>query len=61
MSLWSDIAVQISASINTPFDVEKTSAISGGCINQAYCIEDDKHSFFVGEYGNAFYKNVKLS
>ena len=47
MSPWSDIAVQISASINSPFDVEKTSSISGGCINQAYCIEDDKHSFFV--------------
>ncbi len=47
MSPWSDIAVQISASINTPFDVEKTSLISGGCINQAYCIEDGKHSFFV--------------
>ena len=47
MSLWSDIAIQISASTNTPFDVEKISSISGGCINQAYCIEDSKHSFFV--------------
>ena len=47
MPSWSDIAVQISASINTHFDVEKTSVISGGCINQAYCIEDDKHRFFV--------------
>ena len=47
MSLWSDIAIQISASINTLFDVEKISSISGGCINQAYCIEDSKHSFFV--------------
>jgi len=47
MSLWSDIAIQISASINTLFKVEKISSISGGCINQAYCIEDSKHSFFV--------------
>ena len=47
MSPWSDIALQVSASINTSFDVKKTSVISGGCINQAYCIEDDKHSFFV--------------
>lgn len=47
MSPWPDIAVQISASINAPFDVEKTSSISGGCINQAYCIGDGKHSFFV--------------
>lgn len=47
MSLWSDIAIQISASINTLFDVEKISSISGGYINQAYCIEDSKHSFFV--------------
>jgi len=47
MSFWSDITIQISASINTIFDVEKISSISGGCINQAYCIEDSKHSFFV--------------
>ena len=47
MSLWSDIAIQISASTNTHFDVEKISSISGGCINQAYCIKDSKHSFFV--------------
>jgi len=47
MSLWSDIAIQISASINTLFDVEKISSISGGCINQAYCIKDSKHSFFI--------------
>ena len=47
MSPWSDIAVQISASINTLFKIEKTSVISGGCINQAYCVEDDKHRFFV--------------
>ena len=47
MPPWSDIAVQISASIRTTFDIEKISSISGGCINQAYCIKDDKHSFFV--------------
>jgi protein-ribulosamine 3-kinase len=47
MSPWPDISIQISASINTPFVIEKTSSISGGCINQAYCIGDDKHSFFV--------------
>ena len=39
MSSWPDIAVQISASIGTPFVVERISSISGGCINQTYCIE----------------------
>ncbi len=47
MSLWSDIAVQISASLGTPFVVERTSSISGGCINQTYYIEGGSHSFFV--------------
>ncbi|MCK5436050.1 MAG: fructosamine kinase family protein, partial [Nitrosomonadaceae bacterium] len=47
MPSWSDIAVQISASIDTPFVVEKISSISGGCINQTYCIEGGNHRFFV--------------
>lgn len=47
MPSWSDIAVQISASIDTPFVVEKISSVSGGCINQTYCIEGGNHRFFV--------------
>lgn len=47
MSLWSDISAQISDSINIPFKIEKTSLISGGCINQTYCIENSKCTFFV--------------
>ena len=47
MSLWSDISLQISDSINKPFNIIKTLPISGGCINQAYCIEDTNCSFFV--------------
>tara|TARA_Y100001936_G_scaffold243230_1_gene281786 strand:+ start:37536 stop:38420 length:885 start_codon:yes stop_codon:yes gene_type:complete len=47
MSLWSDIALQISTSINTRFDVERIDSMSGGCINQAYYIKDRKHDFFV--------------
>ena len=47
MSPWQDIAVQISASVNTSFRIEKTSSINGGCINQTYCIKDSKYSFLV--------------
>lgn len=47
MSPWPDIAAQISTSIDTSFSVDKISSINGGCINQTYCIKDEKHSFFV--------------
>jgi len=44
---WPDIAAQISAITGTPFAVNKTSAIGGGCINQSYRIESNGQCFFV--------------
>ena len=47
MHAWSEIAVQIAATIGQPFEHEKINAIGGGCINQAYCVSDGQRRFFV--------------
>lgn len=47
MISWSDIAAQISSSIDAPFIVERKYSVSGGCINQCFCIEGNNHRFFV--------------
>lgn len=47
MISWLDIAAQISASIDAPFIVERSYSVSGGCINQSFCIEGNNHRFFV--------------
>ncbi|MDQ3187104.1 MAG: fructosamine kinase family protein [Pseudomonadota bacterium] len=47
MSLWADIAAQISVPTGRPFIVEQASSISGGCINETYRIEGDGQRFFV--------------
>lgn len=44
---WPEIAAQISSSTGLPFAVEKASAVSGGCINQAHRIEGNGQRFFV--------------
>ncbi len=47
MNNWSAIAEQIAATTRQPFELRKTTAIGGGCINQAYRATDGKRSFFV--------------
>ncbi len=47
MSPWPDIAAQISISTGDSFSVEKTSSISGGCINETHRIEGNRQRFFV--------------
>lgn len=44
---WPDIAAQISATTSLLFRPEKIAPVGGGCINQAYCIEDVSRCFFV--------------
>jgi fructosamine-3-kinase len=39
MPSWTQISRQISASTGSPFTIESTSPIRGGCINEAYKIE----------------------
>lgn len=47
MKHWPEIAAEISSTTHTAFKVSQATAISGGCINEAYCIADDNHRFFV--------------
>lgn len=44
---WPDIAAQISATTSFSFTPEKIVPVGGGCINQAYCVEDISRRFFV--------------
>jgi fructosamine-3-kinase len=44
---WPNIAAQISASTGIPFAVNKVAAVSGGCINQSYRIENGDQHFFI--------------
>ncbi|MBS0299872.1 MAG: fructosamine kinase family protein [Proteobacteria bacterium] len=44
---WNPISAQISTATNTPFQVKESHSISGGCINQTYCIADESQRFFV--------------
>ena len=58
MSLWSDIADNISAATGTPFHCRQQQASGGGCINSTYRITDGKSSYFVklnrAELGDMF-------
>src|SRR5687768_18183891 len=47
MQSWTEIAAQISRSTGTPFTVQTTFPLGGGCINQAYRIEGNGQRFFV--------------
>lgn len=44
---WQPIAENISHAIGQSFRVRKQRAIGGGCINEAYCLEDDEQRFFI--------------
>ncbi|SEN02306.1 fructosamine kinase family protein [Nitrosomonas marina] len=47
MNDWPDIAKHITDTIQHAFTPEKITAIGGGCINQSFCVADDKRRFFV--------------
>ncbi|MDP1559412.1 MAG: fructosamine kinase family protein [Nitrosomonas sp.] len=47
MTPWSDIAAQISTTTKTAFNANNIASISGGCINEAFCITDANQKFFV--------------
>ena len=47
MPNWSEIAKAISSATAEPFSVAEHQAVGGGCINQAYRIEDGTRRFFI--------------
>lgn len=44
---WTQIAEHISACIRENFVLQRADSLSGGCINEAWCVIDDKRRFFV--------------
>lgn len=46
-SLWTAIARQISQVTGRPFTVLQRRSVSGGCINQGYCLLGDEENYFV--------------
>ncbi len=44
---WPEIAAQISNVTQSRFTVQEVTAIGGGCINQAYCLADEKQRYFI--------------
>ncbi len=44
---WDLIAQQITAHSGQPFRIQSTTAIGGGCINQAFKVSDENHSWFI--------------
>jgi protein-ribulosamine 3-kinase len=44
---WIQIAKHISACIHENFVPQRADSLSGGCINEAWCLVDDKRRFFV--------------
>ena len=47
MPNWSEIAKAISSATAEPFSIAERQAVGGGCINQAYRIEDGTRRFFI--------------
>ncbi|MBX3629042.1 MAG: fructosamine kinase family protein [Nitrosomonas sp.] len=47
MNVWPEITAHIKAATGQPFHPETIDAVGGGCINQAYCIADNRQHFFV--------------
>jgi fructosamine-3-kinase len=45
--MWTPIAEQISQATGQPFTVKDQRSVSGGCINQAYCISDGQQRYFI--------------
>jgi fructosamine-3-kinase len=46
-SLWVAIARQITQTTGQPFTVEQRLTVSGGCINQGYCLRGGQQQYFV--------------
>lgn len=44
---WPEITAQISSVTQSSFNAQQITAVGGGCINQAYCIADEKQRFFI--------------
>lgn len=44
---WTQVAEHISACIGEDFVPQRTDSLSGGCINEAWCLIDNKRRFFV--------------
>lgn len=47
MHAWDQISEQISTTTGSHFKIKDTRTISGGCINQTYCIADGVQRYFV--------------
>lgn len=47
MSLWSDIATNISAASGKPFHCRQQQASGGGCINSTFIVSDNQQCYFV--------------
>ena len=47
MSLWEELAAEISCATGRPFHIERRDALSGGCINSAYRVCDGLRCLFV--------------
>ncbi len=47
MTMWTQIAAQISQAIGATFEVDHQRPVGGGCINQAYAVEGNDRAFFV--------------
>jgi len=46
-SLWTAIARQISQVRGQPFTIQQRRSVSGGCINQGYCLLGEQQKYFV--------------
>ncbi len=44
---WQNIALQIEQVIKQPFTITNIRPVAGGCINSAYILQGDKHSYFI--------------
>jgi protein-ribulosamine 3-kinase len=47
MTHWPEIAAEITDATHSVFKIKQIDAISGGCINKAYCIADDNRRYFI--------------
>jgi fructosamine-3-kinase len=47
MTMWSEIANQITQSTGKQFEVIDSRSIGGGCINQAYLVSNNREQYFV--------------
>ncbi len=47
MNAWPEITAHIKTATGQSFHPKAINAVGGGCINQAYCIADDRQRFFV--------------